>query len=173
MARSRSRRRRNRWFIAVLAFVVLILFITASVMYVNYIYSDERKKEADILQRAQQEVPLTEVNGIEKSIWDEVVYVINGVNQEGKAVWVWVFPDRVTSIPVADSVDKDTVKANIYQAYSDARIVRLLPGYKDNQYVWQAFVQRKDEKGTRRYFYQFYSFSDGSPLGEIYGLPNQ
>lgn len=173
MARSRSRRRRNRWFIAVMAFVVLILLIAASVMYVNYIYSDERVKEADILQRAQQEVPLTEVNGIEKSVWDEVVYVINGVNQEGKAVWVWVFPDRVTSTPVSDSVDKETVKANIHQAYPDVRIVRLLPGYKDNQYVWQAFVRRPDEKGTRRYFYQFYSFSDGASLGEIYGLPNQ
>jgi uncharacterized protein YpmB len=173
MARSRSRRRRNRWFIAVLAFLVLILFIVALVMYVNYIYSDQRVKEAEILQRAQQEIPLTEVNGIDKSIWEEVVYVINGVNQEEKAVWVWVFPDRVTSIQVADSVDKATVKANIHQAYPDARIVRLLPGYKDNQYVWQAFVQRKDEQGTRRYFYQFYSFYDGSPVGEIYGLPNQ
>lgn len=173
MARSHSRRHRNRWFIAVQAFVVLILSITASVLYVNNIYSDERKKEADILQHAQQVVPLTEVNGIEKGIWDEVVYVIHGVNQEGKAVWVWVLPDRVTSIPVADTVDKATVKAMIQQAHPDVRIVRLLPGYIDNQYVWQAFVQRKDEQGTRRYFYQFYSFYDGSPVGEIYGLPNQ
>ncbi|WP_280818629.1 hypothetical protein [Paenibacillus ihuae] len=38
----------------------------------------------------------------------------------------------------------------------------------NGEYAWQVFY-----KLDNRYYYQFYRFADGTPIGEGYSLPNK
>ncbi|MCY9515815.1 cell wall elongation regulator TseB-like domain-containing protein [Paenibacillus apiarius] len=173
MERSRTRRRSKwKWYIP-LAVLILILLIAAVYMYVQYINADERVKEADIIRRANESVKLTEISDVEKSVWDDVIYVVEGKDEQGQERLVWVFPNKVVSMYAFEGIKKEAMKAKIKAQYNKVHIVRLLPGFKDGQYIWQAMLERADEQGNNRYYYHFYLFADGSPFGEIYGLPNK
>lgn len=172
MQRRRVRRRSHwKWLIPVLVLLFLVGLFFASYQYVQYINKDERVKEAEIIKRANEAVKLVNVTDVEKGVWDQVVYMVRGTDEHGQEQTVWVLPDKVT--PMAESTSKETIQAQIEAQYPDADVIRITPAYKDDQYVWQALVKRKDEQGVVHYFYHFYSFANGSSIGDVYTLPNK
>lgn len=107
MVRSRTRRRSKwKWYIP-LAVLILILLIAAVYMYVQYINADERVKEADIIRRANDSVKLAEISGVEKSVWDDIVYVVEGKDEQDQERLVWVFPKKVVSMYAFEGIKKE------------------------------------------------------------------
>jgi len=176
LTRSRPKKRYSRVRLAVLAvlFVVLLLS-TITVWYVNVVRADEEILEADAIEASRSAVSWSSVDSVDKSIWDDVYYVVTGTDDAGVTQMAWVDGEtkQVIVTAASDGVTKADIRQNIKQQYPEAEIVRLVPGIKDEELVWQAFVHRKDETGNYRYYYHFYHFSDGTPTGDIYSMPNK
>ncbi|MGZ9584081.1 hypothetical protein [Paenibacillus marinisediminis] len=176
LTRSRSRKRYSRVRIVVLAaLVVMLLLAILSVWYVNYIRTDENSLEAKAVAESQKAVAWASVSGVEKSIWDSVYYVVTGVDEAGvtQMAWVDLTSEQVTVKAASDGVSKKDIEQYLIQQYPGVSIKHIVPGIKDNEYVWQALVRRKDETGELRYYYHFFRFADGTPTGDIYSMPNQ
>lgn len=174
MQRKRIRRRSYwRWLIPVLVLLFLIWLFFASYQYVQYINKDEWVKEAEMIKRANQAVKLVHVMEVEKGVWDQVVYTVRGTDELGQERIIWVFPDKVMPMTASKGRSKETMKTEIEAQYSDADVIRITPVYKDERYLWQALVKRPDERGVHHFYYHFYSFADGSPIGKTYVLPNK
>lgn len=174
MQRRRVRRRSHwKWMIPVLVLLFLVGLFFASYQYVQYINKDERVKEAEIVKRANEAVKLVSVTEVEKGVWDQVVYTVRGTDEQGHEHIIGVLPDKVNPMTTAEITPKETIEGRIEAQYPDADVIRITPAYKDDQYLWQALVKRKDDQGVVHYFYHFYTFANGSPTGDIYTLPNK
>lgn len=174
LTRSKPKKRYSRVKLVILFILfILLLLATLSVWYVNDVRSDEHKLELEAVQRSGEHVTWSSIMKVEKSIWDSVYYVVTGKDETGQVQMAWVNENSVTVKAAAEGVTKADVERVIHEQYPDASISHIIPGVKDGEYVWESLVKRKDESGKKRYFYQFYQFSDGSPTGDVFAMPNQ
>lgn len=179
MVRSRSRyRRRNRaglWFFG--AAVVLLLAIVLFIRYMISIDSVENAKEQQAIEQANQVVQLEQVLDVERSVWDKVTYVVRGTDASGEEQLVWVQDDDVKAFKASEGKTKAQIQDQLKALYPEASIMRISLNKvnldQKAEYVWETQVRRKDEEGKKRVYYQFFRFSDGSPVGDAYAMPNQ
>lgn len=176
---SRSRyRRRNRaglWIFgsAVVVLLLLVLFIR----YVMAIDSVENEKENAAIERAKQEVAFEQIIDVERSVWDKVTYVVKGTDTNGVEQLVFVQGDEANVKQASEGKTKEHIREQLIALYPEASIIRISLNKvaldQKEEYVWETQVRRKDEQGEKRVFYQFFRFTDGSPIGDAYSMPNQ
>ncbi|TVX92927.1 DUF5590 domain-containing protein [Paenibacillus agilis] len=175
MTRSRPRRRRNprwRWVVSGIM-LALVLVISLLVYFLNSVNREEDAKEAAAIQRANEAIQLISVDEVEKFVWYDTIFVIHGKDASNTDQIVWVGKEKVDVKRAADGVDKAFIADQILSSYLDAEIKQIKPGIKDGELVYQAFVYRKDEEGTKRHYYHFFRFDNGQRIGEGYPMPNQ
>lgn len=169
---------RRKWILLGSA-LILLLLVGISQFYA-YIMKDQWNERDAAEDVARTRTGLTEVSKAQKSVWDEnsVYWVLTGKNEAGTAMMVWVRftvegkvadgDNAVYGEELSKGTSEQQIRAIITAQLPDIKIERLLPGVYNGEYAWQLFYEQGE-----RYYYQFYRFSDGSPIGEGYSLPNR
>ncbi|WP_310550091.1 cell wall elongation regulator TseB-like domain-containing protein [Paenibacillus glufosinatiresistens] len=169
-------RTKRKW--VTLGIVVLILLAAALYAFYAYVLNDQRKEQRLAENAARSSAGLTKVVRSDKSVWDadSIYWVVTGDDKNGKRKLVWVkFTEQgkpsgepVHTEDASSGLSRGEMSSKIASALPRADIRRLLPGVYYGEYVWQAFYKMEG-----RYYYQFYRFADGEPIGEPYALPNR
>lgn len=175
LTRSRHRKRYSRVKLLLLTVLFLmLLFATLGVWYVNVVTADEKQIERNAIAQSSKMVAWTSITNVNKSVWDAVYYVVEGIDESGETQFAWVGNDNQLTVKKAsEGATKQQIKQLLVDQYPGISIKHIIPGIKDNVYVWQALVNRKDENGNKRFFYHFFHFENGTPTGEIFSMPNQ
>lgn len=139
---------------------------------------DQWSEEEMAIAAAKQHSELIKVTRTEKSVWDNVVWVIEGKDKDDQSLFVWVpFTEEfkvdetsgaIHSELLQNGLSESQIKAKILNELPNIKEIRLQPGLFNGNNVWQLFYRDQDH-----YYYRFYKFSDGSQLGEQYTLPNR
>lgn len=139
---------------------------------------DQWSQEELAILAAKKQTELVKVTKTEKSVWNNVVWVIEGKDKDDQPLIVWVpFTDdyrvdetsgAVHSELLKNGLSKKQINAIIRNDLPNVEEIRLQLGLFNGTTVWQLFYKDKDH-----YYYRFYRFNDGTQLGEQYTLPNR
>lgn len=152
-----------------LSILILLLLIIGLHRFYIYIQQDLWNGERAAVERAVREAGLTEHTKVWKSVWDEVCYVIEGKNENGQDVMIWLLEGKEPEVRLLSSgVSEDQINSIVRDTLPGIKVVRLLPGVYNSQLVWQLFYKQEDH-----YYYRFFSYSTGDPLPEVFTLPNR
>ncbi len=169
--RSRSKSRLmtpGRWVLAIVS-ALLLLFLLFN-LYYRSTQQDIWQEENAAKRIAIEQAGLTEVDKATKHVWDQISWVIQGKDSQGREQMVWVVGDQATIEPVEAGIAKEKIEAKVLKDKPDARIIRIIPGLLNGERIWEVFYSR--EESVRKYYYEFYRFSDGSFI-TIYNLPSK
>ncbi len=171
-------KKRKKWILLGSVLILLLLFgLSQFYAYIMKDQWDERNIARDV---AKTRAGLTEVTKAQKSVWDEsaIFWVLTGKNEAGTEMMVWVRftvegkvaegDNAVYAEELSKGTSEKQIRAIINTQLPDISIERLLPGVYNGEYAWQLFY-----KQSGRYYYQFYRFSDGTPIGERFSLPSR
>lgn len=171
-------KKRKKWILLGSVLILLLLFgLSQFYAFIMKDQWDERNIATDV---AKTRAGLTEVTKAQKSVWDEnsIYWVLTGKNEAGTEMMVWVRftaegkfaegDDALYAEDLSKGTSEKQIRAIINTGLPDISIERLLPGVYNGEYAWQLFY-----KQSGRYYYQFYRFSDGKPIGEGYSLPSR
>lgn len=152
-----------------LSMVILGLVLFGLHRYYQYIHQDLWQGEQAAIQRAKEEAGLVEAREVYKSVWDKVCWVVEGKDQSGTEIMVWLPEDGAAETkPLSEGLSESQARKVIHERLPNITIVRLVPGIYNNEKVWQLFYKSKTH-----HYYQFFRFSDGQPLDEVFTLPNR
>ncbi len=164
----------------IILLTVLIVLILLSGAYLYYMISmQKRTSERDAaIARASQQAQLTEVSQADKWVWgdDSIFWVVEGKKAAGEEEYVFLkYKEDGTPVegqkamlilPLAGTVTREDMVNRFEAGLPGAKLIRILPGIYDSQYVWQVFY----EQGSMKY-YQFYGLKDGAAIGKAIELP--
>jgi uncharacterized protein YpmB len=160
-------KKKTKWIL--LSTLIVLVVIFGLYRFYIYIHKDTWKDEQAAVLRAQQESGLHQVTKTWKSVWDEVCWVVEGKDESGQDMMVWLQDGKpARQSLLSDGKSLDQIHAIIVQKFPDLNIVRLLPGIYNNQFVWQLFY-----KENSHYYYRFFAFNSGEALDEVFTLPNR
>lgn len=159
----------GRW--AVIAGMVIVLILLALNLYYQWVQSGIWQEERTAVQRAKDDAGLAEVKQADKFVWDESVWVVQGKDDDGTLLYVWVAEDSVSTVAAADAYPADRLKSDVRRAYPDADIIRVRPGIVEGERIWEVYYGRV-EQDVPRHYYSFYDFENGSLL-TTYRLPSR
>ncbi|WP_334071544.1 MULTISPECIES: DUF5590 domain-containing protein [Paenibacillus] len=160
-------RNRTKWIL--LSLLMLGLVLIGLHRFYLFVQQDLRQGEKQAIQRAMRETGLTEADEVWKSVWDQVCWVVQGKDESGREVMVWLPEKGNPEVkPLSEGVSESQIRKIIKDKFPGITPVRLMPGIYNNQYVWQLFYKEK-----AHHFYRFFRFSDGEPLEEVFTLPNR
>lgn len=163
-----------------LGFVVTLLLLFGLSQFYGYIMKDQWNERSIAKEAAISRAGLVTITKAQKSVWDEnsIYWVMTGKNQAAADMMVWVRFTTEGKIAEGDNAiyaemltngtSENKITAIIESEMPDVTIERLLPGVYNGEYAWQLFYKKDD-----RYYYRFYRFADGTPIGEGYSLPNR
>ena len=161
-----------------LSVAVIIVLLFGLYRYYIYIMQDQWKQEAVAIAAAKEHSELIQVTRTSKSVWNNVVWVIEGKDQIDQNMIVWVpltseyevndTPKAIQSELLKDGLSKTQMMTLIEKELSNIKEKRLQLGLFNGTAVWQLFYKEQDH-----YNYRFYRFSDGTQIGEQFTLPNR
>ena len=163
-----------------LGFGVTLLLLFGLSQFYGYIMKDQWNERSIAKEAAISRAGLVTITKAQKSVWDEnsIYWVMTGKNQAAADMMVWVRFTTEGKIAEGDNAiyaemltngtSENKITAIIESEMPDVTIERLLPGVYNGEYAWQLFYKKDD-----RYYYRFYRFADGTPIGEGYSLPNR
>ncbi|MBD3918838.1 DUF5590 domain-containing protein [Paenibacillus sp. PR3] len=154
----------KRW--TALSLVLLLAIIAGLGMWYNTIFKGIWSAEAKAEQQAIEAASLTEVNSVEKYVWDESVWVVEGKAADGQDLYVWLRDNGTETVPAANAVNEQQIRDSLLQNKPDASIKHVRPGIVDGQRVWEVFYSRS-ESGEQKYEYAFYNFENGTFINTL------
>lgn len=160
----------KKWIVIILSVIVLIM-LGLHLFYRN-VQSDLWSAEDRASRAAIEANNLTKVTHVSRSVWDQVLYIVDGVNDQNQHMIVWVDKDghSLHAELASAGVTKEQVEGKLVSRMPNAHIISSVPSiWQDNTYAWQVFYSVKTDSETR-YYYVFYKFQDGSLL-ITYTLP--
>lgn len=156
----------------------MIVLLFGLYRYYVYIMQDQWGQEDMAIVAAKEHSELVEVTHTSKSVWNNVVWVIEGKDQTNQNMIVWV---PLTSDYVVDdtseAIQSKLLKDGLSESQMRILIEKELPNIKESHLqlglfngtaVWQLFYKEQDH-----YNYRFYRFRDGTKIGEQFTLPNR
>jgi len=171
-------KKRRKWLLLGLGVTLLLLFGLSQ--FYGYIMKDQWNERSLAKSAAKNRAGLTEITKAQKSVWDNnsIYWVLTGKNQSDADMMVWVrftvdgkiaeSDNAIYAELISNGTSEGKIRGIISSELPGISIKRLLPGVYNGEYVWQLFFKKDD-----RYHYRFYRFSDGSPIGEEFSLPNR
>ncbi|GGG58529.1 cell wall elongation regulator TseB-like domain-containing protein [Paenibacillus radicis (ex Gao et al. 2016)] len=179
----------KRWL--TLSILLVIALLAAVFIYYRSVQLPYWSQEASIRNEAVEAAQLKSVTKATKHVWDRAYWIVEGTDESDTDVYVWIAakekPDanaetgneatsdttNANTIPpliikASEAASKDAIRESFLQAKPDAEIKRLQPGMLNGEPVWEIYFSR--EEHTTKYYYEFYSFRDGSFITE-YRLP--
>lgn len=171
-------KKKKKW--VLLGVGIFLLLLVGVVFFYGFVMKDQWKERDAAAEVAKARAGLTQVQRAQKSVWDEnsIYWVLTGKNDAGTELMVWVRfttegkvaegDNTVFSEEVSKGTSEEKIRSIIAAQLPDITIERLLPGVYNGEYAWQLFYKQED-----RYYYQFYRFSDGNPIGGRFSLPKR
>ncbi|OPA81482.1 hypothetical protein BVG16_04010 [Paenibacillus selenitireducens] len=162
----------RKWIVIMISIFILIM-LGLHLFYRN-IQSNEWTQEGMASKAAIETNALKKVTSVQKSVWEDVYYIVNGVNDQDQNMVVWV-NQKGTSIHAEQAnagMSKEAIQNKLLSKAPNAEIISAVPTIWEQQYAWQVFYKDKSEDGNMRYYYDFYRFRDGEYL-TTYTLPNR
>ncbi|MNZ47773.1 hypothetical protein D3C78_654990 [compost metagenome] len=167
LERKRRLKKRTKWIL--LSILILLLVIFGLHRFYIFIQQDLWQGEKAAMERAKSEAGIVEVDQVWKSVWDEVCWVVEGKNEAGEDVVVWLLEGKEPTVKLlSEGVSESRILSIIHKDFPQVDIIRLVPGIYEGKEVWQLFYKEK-----AHHYYRFFSFSDGTPLSEVFTLPNR
>jgi uncharacterized protein YpmB len=146
------------WGLAVV-FVIALIF---GFRFIVSVQEGEWAIQRQAIQTAYEKTNLAKPNKVERFIGDKQYTVIQGEDQIGQPVIVWVGEDEeVITVKASDGITKEKVQEMVLSKDPDSVLLRITPGKLDDQLVWEAFYKKETDQGER-YFYDYYTFKDGA-----------
>ncbi|AOZ91308.1 DUF5590 domain-containing protein [Paenibacillus crassostreae] len=161
-----------------LIIVIIAVLLFGLYRYYIYIMQDQWRQEEIAIVAAKQHSELIKVTRTSKSVWNDVVWVIEGQNEEDQHMIVWVpftsdqevnvTSGAIKSELLEDGLSRSQMMSIIQRELPDTKDIQLELGLFNGRAVWQVFYKDQDH-----YNYRFYRFSDGQQIGEQFTLPNR
>lgn len=147
---------------------MLIVLIGLQRFYV-YVQQDKWAGEDAAISRAKLESDLVQTDKVWKSVWDKVIWVVQGSNSKEQGIMVWLEEGKQPQVSLlSEGITEQAMTAIIQQELPNATIKQLVPGIYNNTLVWQLFYKQQDH-----YIYRFYDFHSGKALADEFTLPNR
>lgn len=161
----------RKWIVITISIIILILL--GLHLFYRSIQSEEWTQENKASKAAVEANALKKVTSVQKSVWEDVYYIVNGVNEQDQNLVVWVNQEgtAIHAEQESASMSKEAIQNKLLSKVPDAEIISAVPSIWEQQYAWQVFYKAKSED-KMRYYYNFYRFQDGQYL-TTYTLPNR
>jgi uncharacterized protein YpmB len=172
-SRSDAYRRRSpltpgRWALLIGGFLLFLLVLF--VVTVRNADADYRRDEARAVATAKTEAGLKRIGSVSMHVWDETVWVVTGKDAEGVEWIVWERASGLVKEKLEDGLSEKRIRELFASQHPGSDIVRLLPGWFDNQPAWE--IRYVADPDTGRQSIDFYAFKDGTKL-KTYDLPGR
>lgn len=148
------------------ALALLLLLVVAAGLYYRAIQHDHHAMMAQAREIARQEAGLVEIAGIERFSGERAWYVVSGHDAEGNPLFVWVTDGEVKVESAANGITREEAERLTRQRKEDIGILRIVPGMLEGEPVWEVYYEM-DENGKTRRYYDYYRFSDGTPVNTL------
>ncbi|GGO04213.1 DUF5590 domain-containing protein [Saccharibacillus kuerlensis] len=161
----------------ILVILIVLILLTGAYLYYTLSLQERTKERNAAIASARSQAQLTEVKRADKWVWGEnsIFWVIQGTTDSGEEEYVWLKytsegtpaegENALRTLAVNGTVTREDMRSRFEAEYPDAKLVRMLPGIHNNQYVWQIFYEQND-----KHYYQFYNLKDGSAIGEAFEM---
>ncbi|OAB44316.1 DUF5590 domain-containing protein [Paenibacillus glacialis] len=169
---------KNKKNFILLGIAIFVVIVFGLYRYYIYTMQDQWSQEEMAIIAAKQHSDLIKVTRTEKSVWDKVVWVIEGKDKNDQSLLVWVpftkdykvdeTSGAIHSELLQNGLSESQMKAKVQNELPNIKEIRLQLGMFNGNDVWQLFYRDQNH-----YYYRFYKFSDGRQLGEQYTLPNR
>ncbi|MFD0619272.1 DUF5590 domain-containing protein [Paenibacillus sp. GCM10027629] len=162
----------RRWIVIIISVIILILL--GLHLYYRNVQSGEWIAEDRATKAALEQSSLKKVTGIQKSVWEDVYYIVNGLDEQDQNLVVWVNQEgtSVHTEQLKQGSTKEAIQEKVLSRSPGADIITIVPGIWEQQYVWQVFYKASKPNEKVHYYYDFYRFSDAGYL-TTYTLPNR
>lgn len=153
-----------KWTLGVLAAAML----TAAFIVSTYrtIRAPMEAFERSALARLQAAGLVADIEKSSVFFGDEPVLVVFGQTRDGRRTVAWVTPTVTHAVYADDGVGEEYVRRAVAERVPGARVIRVLPGVFQGEYVWEVYY-RAEHDGRERSFYDYYRFEDGRWLETI------
>lgn len=159
----------HKWLFVTVA--ALLLFITVFFIYFRDIQNPQWSAISDVKEQAIDAADLTSIKAVHHHIWNKECWVVEGVNQEAEAVFVWLTEDKLPEvIKASEGITEEEIKDLFNNGKPDSEVKRIQPGLLNDKPIWEIYY--RDGQKPEYFHYDFYSFDNGT-LIDSYKLPAQ
>lgn len=157
----------RRWWMVVI--VCLVAFGTWAGLYFREIQQPRWTEMDAVRVMAIEAAELTHVENVYKHVWDQVCWIVEGVNQNEESVFAFLNEEELLyTIHAEDSISKEALRNSFKTDHPNSEIVRISPGLMNNKPVWEIYYHRG--VSAAHSYLEFYTFKDGK-LVDTYQLP--
>lgn len=157
-----------RWIVLITA-LLLLCFLLFNIWY-RSIHATVWSEEREMTEAAVEAAQLTEIEQVDKHVWNATTWVVQGRDSEDNQLLVWMTEDEVEITSADDGISQEVLQERVAAESPEIKVIRMMPGLLDGQKAWEVYY-RIDGSPTR-YFYRFYRFDNGQ-LITTYNLPNR
>ena len=158
----------RRWTLLILGFLVFVIVIF--VIYVQSAGAGYRNEKDDAIRLAKKEAGIAKTTDAVKHVWDESVWVVTGKDADGVKWIVWERQAGIVKEKEDDGLNEAAAKRRFAEEHPGQQIVRVLPGWFENQPAWE--IRYVSDPESERQAIDFYAFKDGTKL-KTYDLPGK
>ncbi|CAM3946010.1 DUF5590 domain-containing protein [Cohnella lubricantis] len=158
----------RRWTLLILGFLVFLCVIF--VIYIKSAGADYQNEKNGAIRLAKQEAGIVKPAEAVKHVWEESVWVVSGKDADGVKWFVWERQDGLVKERADDGLSEDEAKQRFTEEHPGKQIVRVMPGWFENQPAWE--IRYISDPETERQAIDFYAFKDGMKL-KTYDLPGK
>lgn len=146
-----------------------IVFIAMLVTYYIYVQKPLWSHRQTVVAYAWNILDLAEVTSVHRFVTDQAYDIILGTDKEGHQWYIATLNnEEIDRISIEDVINKSFIEEQLTSQAANVKILRILPGIWEGQWVWEVFYKMEEDGGVR-HRYNYYDITDGSLL-ETYRL---
>lgn len=157
----------RRWLFIVIA--ALITFAVWFGLYFREIQMPRWSQISSVQAMAVESGQLASVQNVNKHIWDQPSWVVEGVNSDEEEVYLFLTDsETLFTIKKEDSISPEALRTAFLKEKPNASIRHIKPGLFYGKPIWE--INYTLGNGDKHYYYEFYTFEQGTWL-DMYRLP--
>lgn len=156
----------ERWKVWSSLVVAVGAIVFAVIWYYNFIQGPLREQQQTARNLAVEQTAITEVTDVESFAGADSYQIVFGTDDKGEDWIVWVGEEEIHAEKADDGWASNQIRLMMQEKEPDAQLIRIVPGVWQDEYVWEVYYQKREEKGRRNY-YDYYRFRDGDKLTSL------
>ncbi|MBH5317915.1 hypothetical protein I6N90_08875 [Paenibacillus sp. GSMTC-2017] len=156
--------------------VIVLAIITFGLWFGFYFREIQSPRWSE--EKAARDIALAtnlikEVTSINKHVWEQTTWITEGIDQNDRALYLFhKDKELLHTIDASVTLSKESVKSNFNKLKPEAEVIRLSPALFLNNPAWELYYSETVD-GTKRYYYDFYTFDKEFKLLNSYKLPTK
>ena len=150
---------------------ILAILIVALAQFYHSMEAPVWAEDDQAVTIAYQKTILAKAVKVDSFIGDQSYKIIFGEDAIGQPIIVWVSAAEIHTEYTADGITEKALRAKFKLKEPTAKLMRIVPGKLQNEFVWELYYKKADANGQQHYYYDYNKFSDGSLL-DTYSLGN-